>query len=60
MDISIPTNGAVEHIDVNDNTITWTTFEPLVAEQPKVAVGMLHLVHTSNISAISVAKVYTF
>jgi len=55
LDISIPMKGPVEHIDVNENTITCATLEPLLDQQPKVAVGMLHLFNTSTLTTV-VAK----
>ena len=57
LETTIPTGGSVEHININENVITWACFEPTAADQP-IPVGMLSLLNMADMTTIQAKVVY--
>ncbi len=51
-DVTIPTTGKVEHIEVNGTTIMWSVDEPLNKDQLDVSVGMVYLFNPNDMTTI--------
>ena len=51
---SIPTTGAVEHIEVSGTTIMWSVDEPISPELPDNTVGMVYLLNSTDMSTVAI------
>lgn len=51
---SIPTTGAVEHIEVSGTTIMWSVDEPISPELPDNTVGMVYLLNSADMSTVAI------
>lgn len=56
--VSIPTTGAVEHIEVSGTTIMWSVDEPISPELPDNTVGMVYLLNSADMSTIAIKVRY--